>query len=278
MTGAISPQLAGARAPVIIIGAHRSGTTATAHALRLLGLQIGQRLDSHDEPREMQRLHENYLRELGAAWHNPAPFLDSVRIPAGKRSCVKYLERQVNQNLAVFGYDHSLTGWWLKRRLRSGIAWGWKEPRTTLFATCWLELFPEARFVHVVRNPLAVAASIQKRELEFQAKGDAPSGRAHDFEYCVELAMIYVEAAEALADHARHYRRVKFEDLQANPANELRGLATFCEIQFTDRQLQRAAATIRPTKADKLQKVNEKQALLAKYPLATTLGYNANPA
>ena len=48
-----------------------SGTTATAHALELLGLQIGQDLDSHREPRGLQKLHEDYLRKLGAAWYSP---------------------------------------------------------------------------------------------------------------------------------------------------------------------------------------------------------------
>lgn len=268
--------LSGARPPVIIIGAHRSGTTATASALKLIGLQIGQRLDSHNESREMQQLHEGYLRELGAAWHNPAPFLASLRTAAGKTACVKYLTQNAGKDLLVFGYQNGLTGWRLKRRLRSGVPWGWKEPRTTLFAACWLELFPEARFLHVVRNPLAVAASIQKRELEFQAKGDAPSGRVHNFDYCLDLAMLYVETAEAVAEQARHYRRVKFEDLQANPVSELRGLATFCDIRFTDRQMQRAAETIRPTRKDKLQQVSDKQSLLTKYPLAAKLGYGSD--
>ncbi|HJT81237.1 MAG TPA: sulfotransferase [Chthoniobacterales bacterium] len=277
MTGASFPALRRARPPVIIIGAHRSGTTATAQALKLLGLQLGERLDSHEEPREMQRLHENYLGELGAAWHDPTPFLTSIQTAAGKRACVNYLEQHL-KNLAVFGYRNSLTAWRLKRRLRSGVIWGWKEPRTTLFANCWLELFPEARILHVVRNPLAVAASIQKRELEFQAKGDAPSGRVQDFDYGVELAMQYVETGEATADQAQHYRRVKFEDLQADPVGELRGLATFCDIHFTDQEMQRAAATIRPAKPDSPQWASEQQSLLTKYPVAQKLGYTADAA
>jgi sulfotransferase family protein len=266
----------GARPPVIIIGAHRSGTTATARALKLLGLQIGQRLDSHDEVRELQKRHETYLRSVGGAWHHPGPFLTSIATQAGKQSVVTYLEQHLDASLSLFGYGAGLTGWWLKRRLRSGAPWGWKEPRTTLFATCWLELFPDARFLHIVRNPLAVARSIQKRELEFQAKGDAPSGRVQDFEYCVDLALTYAETGEALAGAAHHYSRVRFEDLQSNPAGELRKLAAFCELRFTDRMMHRAAATIRPTRPDALRDIREKRGLLARYPLATKLGYSSD--
>jgi hypothetical protein len=154
--------------------------------------------------------------------------------------------------------------------------WGWKEPRTTLFAACWLALFPEARILHIVRNPLAVAASMQKRELEFQGRGDAPSGRVHDFNYCVELAMIYVEIGEALAGQAEHYHRVRFEDVQADPASELKAVARFCDLRYTDRQLRRAVATIRPNRPEVSQQINDKRGLLTQYPLAAKLGYVAD--
>jgi len=261
--------------PVIIIGAHRSGTTATARALRLLGLQIGQQLDSHDESRALQQVHEDYLRRFGAAWYNPAPFLAAIKSTKEKDLCVNYLRDRIEPTLAVFGYKPGLTGRWQRNRVRDGEPWGWKEPRTTLFADCWLELFAHAKFLHVVRNPLAVARSIQKRELEFQAKGDAPSGRVQDFDYCVDLALTYVEAGEALADRAAHYERVRFEDIQADPARQLRMLAGFCGLPFTDRQMQRAAKTIRPMRPDATEEINARRSILAKYPLAAKLGYSA---
>src|ERR1700757_4418651 len=114
------------KAPVLIVGAHRSGTSATARALKLLGLQIGQKLDSHDEPRELQRTHETYLRRVGAAWFNPGPLLASLTTPEGKSACVEYLREQLHPDLSLFGYGKGLTGWRLRRRIRSGVPWGWK--------------------------------------------------------------------------------------------------------------------------------------------------------
>src|SRR5438309_10094531 len=91
--------------PVLIIGAHRSGTSATARALELLGLQIGQDLDSHREPRQLQKLHEDYLRRHGAAWHNPKPFLDWIGTAEGKQDYVRYLRTNLNRNLSsIFSY------------------------------------------------------------------------------------------------------------------------------------------------------------------------------
>jgi hypothetical protein len=134
------------RPPVIIIGAHRSGTTATARALELVGLQIGQQLDSHREPRPLQKLHEDYLRRTGGAWHNPQPFLKWFESAEGKQDCVSYLRSNVRQDFArIFGYRFNPKGLWLRTRLNFGRQWGWKEPRTTLFAPAWLEIFPGAR-------------------------------------------------------------------------------------------------------------------------------------
>ena len=236
------------RPPVLIVAAHRSGTTATARALELLGLQIGQHLDSHREPRPLQKLHEDYLQRVGAAWHNPQPFLKWIETPEGKQDCISYLRTNVRRDFArVFGYRRNSRGLWLRVRLNFGARWGWKEPRTTLFAPTWLEIFPEARIVHVVRDPLAAASSIRKRELKFQAAGDPPTPNLADLDYCRQLVQTYLAAGERLAD-SPNYHRLQFEELQENPPAMLEQLANFCGLRATTRQLANAAASIRPAR------------------------------
>lgn len=236
------------KAPVLIIGAHRSGTSATAGALELLGLQIGQRLDSHRESKALQQLHEEYLRRVGASWHNPAPFLESIQTPDDLRDCTKYLRSNIDSHFAkIFGYRNDPKGLWLRWRLKFGAAWGWKEPRTTLFAPAWLEIFPEARIVHVVRDPLTAAESIRERELKFQAAGDSPTPNLSDLNYCRELVEIYLRTAEHVSNSSS-YRRLQFEELQANPPAMLEQLANFCNLHPSTRQLAGAAASIRPAR------------------------------
>jgi hypothetical protein len=234
------------RPPVLIVGAHRSGTSATARALEILGLQIGQRLDSHREPKALQQLHEEYLRRLGAAWHSPAPFIESIRTTDGEHNCAAYLRENLRRHFAyIFGYRKNPRGLWLLTRLKFGAPWGWKEPRTTLFARAWLQIFPGARIVHVVRDPFAAASSIRDRERRFQAGGDAPSGKIDNLDYCLNLVRIYTEAGEHLADSGT-YLRVAFEDLQTNPHKALDETARFCDLRFSAKQLTNAAASIRP--------------------------------
>lgn len=232
--------------PILIIGAHRSGTTATARALELLGLQIGQRLDSHREPKRMQRLHEEYLQKSGAAWHHPKPLLSRLATTEGESDCVEFLRRQTQGAFGcTFGYRNNPRGWWLRGRLRYGAAWGWKEPRTTLFGSCWLKIFPEAHFVEVVRHPLAVALSIRARELKFRAAGDPPKPGLDQLEYCLGLALTYIEAGERLALDTPRFRRMRFEALQTEAQNTLRDLAAFCNLHPSDAQLIAAAQSLR---------------------------------
>ena len=234
--------------PVIIIGAHRSGTSATARALELLGLHIGQRLDSHREPRGLQRLHDEYLQRVGASWHNPKPFLDRIETPDGRQDCAEYLKSNVAARFSeIFGYRKNPKGWWLRLRLKSGAAWGWKEPRTTLFAPAWLRTFPDARILHVIRDPLAAAESIRERELKFQAAGDPATPNLADLTYCRELVELYLRAGEQLAD-SQNYRRLRFEELQANPPPMLEQLANFCGLKLSTGNVAAAAASIRPAR------------------------------
>ena len=233
------------RPPVLIIGPHRSGTSATAQALELLGLQIGQDLDSHREPRQLQKLHEDYLRKVGGAWHNPEPFLKWIERGEGKHDCVSYLQKNIRQNFGqIFGYRRNPKGLWLRARLKFGAAWGWKEPRTTLFAPAWLEIFRGARIVHVVRDAQAAASSLRERELKFQAAGDPPTPNLSNLDYCKQLIQIYLAAGERLANSS-NYQKVRFEQLQANPPDALASLGQFCGLRFSRAQLRAAAATIR---------------------------------
>lgn len=233
--------------PVIIIGAHRSGTTATTRALELLGLQIGQRLDSHRESKRLQQMHEQYLQTHSAAWHHPDHFLNGLEKSGGEQDCADYLRAQLQkQFFDIFGYRHNLAGWWQRARLKRGAAWGWKEPRTTLFAPGWLQIFPEARFIDVVRHPLAVALSIREREQRFRDAGDAPIPGLDRIDYCLKVALTYVEAGERLAARTRQYRRVRFEAMQADAGHTLQGLAAFCGLQPNAAQLLSAVQSIRP--------------------------------
>ncbi len=101
--------------------------------------------------------------------------------------------------------------------------------------------------VHIIRDADAAASSIRERELKFQAAGDPPTPNLANLDYCRQLVQIYLTAGERLANSA-NYRRVQFEELQANPPAMLERLANFCGLRATTQQLAAAAASIRPAR------------------------------
>jgi sulfotransferase family protein len=266
------------RPPVLVIGAHRSGTTATARCLELLGLQLGHRLDSHHEPKSLQRVHDYFLAQTSSAWHRPEPFLEYVKTAEGKQRCIEYLRTHAERDFArTFGYRKNLRGLWLLARQRFGAHWGWKEPRTTLFAEGWLEVFPEARIVHVIRHPLAVALSIRRREMRFRDSGDLPKGRLDDLDYCLRLALTYIEVGQHVSALTPRYYSLRFEDLQSKPRETLSTMAAFCGLTPTEAQLEEAAREIRPpsllSESSELAP-DSVRTLLENYPGVGRLGYS----
>lgn len=237
--------------PVIILGAHRSGTTAVAKALQKLGLFIGQpnRCDENAESLFFLRRHEEYLLEIGASWHQPQAALTHLSTDAGRAHCRDFLRYGVDGR---WGGAQSL----LRRysgpshvfSLLRGAAWGWKDPRTTLLAPAWLEVFPEAKIVHVLRHPIDVALSLQARQMALVdplPMMQAP--QLKQLEHALNLVQLYVECGVAMRHLGERYCEIHYEDLQENPAEKLQQVSEFCELprrsDFTKR-LGAAAAEI----------------------------------
>jgi len=98
--------------------------------------------------------------------------------------------------------------------------WGDKTPETVFTLDQILALWPEAKVLHVVRDPLATVASMHKAW-----------GRSF-----VRGAVIWRDAQRAAARYAarvpEQYHRVAFEDLMADPEQELGRIARWLETSF----------------------------------------------
>ena len=144
---------------VVILGMHRSGTSAVARCLESSGVYLG-------PPEAM----------IGPSVDNPKGFFELTSIVAMHEQLLAALDR---------GWDSSVAmppEWWTlpeaapffddaRRVLDSTFAgqtlWGWKDPRTCLALPLWQQVLAErgtdVRYVLVCRNPLDIAASLQKR-------------------------------------------------------------------------------------------------------------------
>lgn len=142
---------------ILILGPHRSGTSALTRVLNLLGVDLGDDLlppnfdnqRGYWEHRGLFELHERLLSCTGSSWH------DHRAMPLGWRELEDVEE--------IRGEILSL----LREELVDSPLWGVKDPRLCRLLPFWLDLLEElsveAGFVILVRNPLEVARSLQRR-------------------------------------------------------------------------------------------------------------------
>ena len=82
--------------------------------------------------------------------------------------------------------------------------------------------------------------------------------------------MTYAEAGEALAAQTPRFYRVRFEDIQANAVAELTKMASFCDLTFTDRQIERAGRLDRDVQAGPAQAGGQRNQFGEKHRLAAS--------
>lgn len=156
-SGGRGAELAGSTA-LIVLGMHRSGTSALTGMLHRLGVTLGERLmpATNDNPRgywehaDIVKMHERLMAALGWGWE------DTRSLPPG-------FETSEAGEIA----RGELTA--LLHRDFAGVAlWGVKDPRLCRLMPLWAPLLAaervEPRYLLAVRHPLDVAASLATRD------------------------------------------------------------------------------------------------------------------
>ena len=131
-----------------IAGMHRSGTSLATSLLQSSGVFIGDRLmgggtgnsRGHFEDWDFVDLHRDALTSLGINREGWTTQTD-LSFPD------EYVKRAKDLITARQGYP----------------VWGWKDPRSTLFLSCWSQLVWEIKFVFIYRSPWDVVDSLFRR-------------------------------------------------------------------------------------------------------------------
>ena len=139
---------------LLVLGMHRSGTSAITGALSLCGAWTGDEADLTDanvenphgfwERRDIRRICDRLLRAAGADWWKVANF-DPASIPHAM------LVEQRNEFARVVS------------RLNEHGTWIVKEPRLCLLLPMLRDYLTNPVCIHIVRNPLEAARSLQTR-------------------------------------------------------------------------------------------------------------------
>jgi len=144
---------------IIVLGMHRSGTSAVTRVVNLLGADLGQRLmppmpDSNEkgfwENLDAVDLDERVLTGIGRSWHDvrhmPAGWLQSASATEA-RAAIKSL---------------------VETEFAAAPLWAVKDPRMCRLMPLWLPVLDDCgvgpHILFVVRHPLEVAASLHARD------------------------------------------------------------------------------------------------------------------
>jgi hypothetical protein len=138
----------------IVLGMHRSGTSAVTRATSLLGLPLGRSGDVYAAPDNPNGHWESNSLCL-ANELILSQFHGSFTFPPRLRNGWEYspkAEALILQLKALF-FDVHQTDTWL-----------WKDPRLALTLPIWRRILPDFCAILVIRNPRAVADSIHSRD------------------------------------------------------------------------------------------------------------------
>jgi hypothetical protein len=221
------------RGPVIVIGAHRSGTSAVINALRTMGLFTGHaaHIDENGESLFFLTWHEYYMNQLGASWHHPEPFIAALQTAEGFSRCQTAARRHLDGRFCgKQSHLRRYAGWPIALSLLAGKHWGWKDPRNTLFLPVWLKIFPEARVIHVLRHPIDAALSLRARQLHRSHESIINAPQLSDIDNALQLVGLYVERGLSFRSLGLRYCELQYHQLQANPHQILEELADFCGL------------------------------------------------
>ena len=224
--------------PLIIIGMHRSGTSMLTRLIENIGYEIGKHRDQNDESMHFWRLNEWVFRQVNATWDNPYNFqyLDELT----KMRLLVVLRMHLKGVLAA-KYSGLVKSFFLDLTEYTG-KWSWKDPKNTFTLELWQEIFPKAKIIHIYRNPIDVARSLQARA-ESKIEGYRPTKRSKikellargKLQYCDSVRVLdliegirlwesYVEKSFSYDFDVLH---IKYEDLLENPQHHLREICDY---------------------------------------------------
>ncbi len=224
LAGQLAPRYFGKRLknPVFIVGSGRSGTTMLTELL------------------EMHQSIISYPNEANELWH-PALYpyhKNTIDVPPIWIDPYKFSSESVKL---------WPTDWGLKiRAIFSAYQMLVNRPvflNKTVMANFMLDkviaLFPEAKFIYIVRNGLSVALSYQKKEIEKykfsrydkykNIIADEKKIRLQHAVYWNETVKQVEKDKKALFNKA-NFLELKYEDLVANPSEEVEKLLQFINL------------------------------------------------
>jgi hypothetical protein len=199
---------------IIVLGMHRSGTSAFMGILNLLGINLGSELldPSEDNPKgyfenkNIYQINERILNTLNSSWD------DLFFLPENwwKKECLIVHKKEIIEAI--------------EKEFKETEVFGLKDPRMCRLLPLWKDIFKEVKiktlYVVSVRNPLAVANSLKNRD-------------GFSIEKSILLWMCHMLDAEFFT---RYCPRVfcSYDELLGDPKKTINSISNVLKITFNE--------------------------------------------
>ena len=251
----------------------RSGTSMLTRMLNDLGLFVGKKLTRNHEALFFREINDWLLTQSSGGLENPGT--------------IKYL-LQDNEARGLYGEfvrftmesPHAISFLGFSKYLSSrtpeklDMPWGWKDPRNTFTLPFWLDLFPNAKVIHIYRHPLDIANSLLTRRKRGLArlKDKHRSYKAFYWYYLMHKFILknrvfvdirsgtveqgfaiweeYLKEAHSHVDTLKDRAiEIKYEDFLEHPGEILKSLSEFCELDATQEEIEKVASQANKSRA-----------------------------
>ena len=190
------------QSPIFIGGQHRSGTTLMRRLLRLHPhISCGPESNLFRD-KELIRIH-NYLRTTWAAGLEPRYEFDSAMVDRVMACLI---------NAVLMPYCQA----------RNKQRWAEKTPKNIYYLETLFTLFPEAKFIHMIRDPRDVYCSVRTK-----AAGTTPHWASISPKRSAEDWVRRISCGLMWRDRPDRYLEVRYETLVEQPEATVRNLLIF---------------------------------------------------
>ncbi|HEV3203266.1 MAG TPA: sulfotransferase [Gemmataceae bacterium] len=252
-------------APIFIIGHWRTGTTLL-HELMILD-------DRHNYPTTYECLSPNHflltekffsqwmrfllpahrpMDNMAAGWDRPqedefalcmlgqpSPYL-TVAFPNHGPVFPEYLDLEGLSPRALAGWKKTFLGFLQQITARDSRRLVLKSPPHTARIKVLLEMFPNARFIHIVRSPYVIFPSTVHLWKSLYRNHGLQEPNYQGLEEYVFTTFLHLyeklEEGKKLVDKSRFYE-LRYEDLIADPIHQMRALFDHLELGEFERVL-----------------------------------------
>ncbi|WP_299880371.1 sulfotransferase [uncultured Cocleimonas sp.] len=175
-----------------------------------------------------------------ATWDNPEAFSRALRLPHWRKTFTKVIAHDLETFNFMSFRSVNLTQ-------KQEQVWGFKDPRSSITLPIWLDIFPNAKVINIIREGNAVASSLLQRGKNSQERNKIPSLVSLEPALSLDLWAEYVMTANQNCSilSGEKYLELKYEILLESPEATIRQIINFLKIDVNQEIVNNAVSRVK---------------------------------